>query len=79
VCKDEGFGGLSASSEIRRSINQKHRNQLPTESAFIHGQSLWSSAKADKVYKFMNMMAKKTGVSGLFDLKGNVSTITGSS
>jgi hypothetical protein len=53
VCKDEGFGGLSASSEIRRSINQKHRNQLSTESAFIHWQSPWSSAKADKKCLFL--------------------------
>ena len=36
----QGFGGVSASSAIRHSINQRHTNDLTAQSAFIQGRAL---------------------------------------
>jgi len=44
VYKRQSSGGLSASGEIRRSINIRGMDDLATAYAFIHGQSPWSSA-----------------------------------
>ncbi len=52
-----GFGGLSAGSGIRRSIDPTHRNDLTAESAFMHGQSPWASAKADRTRSLLTKLS----------------------
>ena len=44
VCTRQGFGGLSAGGEIRRSSDTRFRIGTDTAHAFIHGQSPWFSA-----------------------------------
>jgi hypothetical protein len=36
-------------AESAVALAQQHTNRLTVESAFIHGQSPWSSAEADKI------------------------------